>query len=729
MRLLEGGSLVEHLGRFRDDPKAAARLVAAVARAVHHAHQRGVLHRDLKPSNILLDGAGAPHVTDFGLARRVQTDSALTQTGALVGTPSYMAPEQTTGAKGAVTTAADVYGLGGVLYALLTGRPPVQGETILDTMMQAREAAPEPPSRRNRKVERDLETICLKCLEKEPARRYGTAEALAEDLRRFLEYEPIQAQRPGLLARAQKWARRHRSVVRALGVGLVVAVVALAASTVWAWHKEKQAQDARQYADEQRHLAVNNAAAADEQRRRADQNFRQAVRVVVGLVNERFDPGAGVDLEAMRSRMPDVAIPLIQELLRGGTPTNPEGRRLTAQAYEGLGTAHMMRGELVEAVRAYVRARDIFAELAAEYPGEHTYKHEMVRIHERRIKDLRPFNLAQKYADLGLHEQAANSFRCCLRIDEISAGTEINAHMTLIDQAFCGVRLAEALRALGRRQEAEQAYGEAVVSCDSLARYPAKQVYPVFAVALQARARASRGLLLAESGRLEAADKDLREALDLADRLKPDELQLAMGILHDRARVRSALGNVLWAEGRRQEATDLFRAAEKEWRQARSTPVRDNQLAWFLATCPDTQFRNAKEAVELAKQAVKGVPEGEPWRAMGVIDWRASECRRTLAVALYRAGDWNGASEALKKAGALFGKEWGPYRQEGVDPDDSETWFFLAMTEWQLGRKEGAQQQYDGAVRSMKTHRPKDEDLRRFRDEAAHLLGIEEKKD
>jgi eukaryotic-like serine/threonine-protein kinase len=124
MKLIEGGNLAGHLDRYRADPKAAARLMAQVARAVHHAHQRGVLHRDLKPSNILLDAQGRPLVTDFGLARRVETDSGLTQSGALVGTPSYMAPEQTSGRKGAVTSAADVYGLGAVLYALLTGRPP-----------------------------------------------------------------------------------------------------------------------------------------------------------------------------------------------------------------------------------------------------------------------------------------------------------------------------------------------------------------------------------------------------------------------------------------------------------------------------------------------------------------------------------------------------------------------------------------------------------------------------
>src|SRR5260370_19793694 len=153
MKLIEGGSLADRLDQYRGDPQAAARLVATVARAVHYAHQRGILHRDLKPGNILLDSAGQPHVTDFGLARRVASDSSLTQSGALVGTPSYMAPEQTSGQRGAVTTAADGYGLGAVLYALLTGGPPFRADTVMDTLLLVREREPVPPSRSNPKVD------------------------------------------------------------------------------------------------------------------------------------------------------------------------------------------------------------------------------------------------------------------------------------------------------------------------------------------------------------------------------------------------------------------------------------------------------------------------------------------------------------------------------------------------------------------------------------------------
>src|SRR5262249_33848906 len=166
MKLVDGPSLAEVLPRYAD-PRAAARLVAEVARAVHHAHERGVLHRDLKPSNIVLDAEGRAHVTDFGLAKRIEGDVGVSVSGPVLGTPSYMSPEQASGRKGLVTTAADVYGLGAVLYACLTGRPPFRGESVVEILERVRERPPERPCLVNPRVPRDLETVCLKCLEKD----------------------------------------------------------------------------------------------------------------------------------------------------------------------------------------------------------------------------------------------------------------------------------------------------------------------------------------------------------------------------------------------------------------------------------------------------------------------------------------------------------------------------------------------------------------------------------
>jgi WD40 repeat protein len=244
MKLIEGSSLVTHMPAFQAKRGGAVQLLATVARAVHYAHQRGILHRDLKPANVLLSfsreppasagGALAggsrlndcvPLVTDFGLAKRVEGDKELTHSGAIVGTPSYMAPEQATARKG-LTIAADVYSLGAILYELLTGRPPFKAETPLDTVLQLLDREPERPRTLDPRINRDLETICLKCLEKDPHKRFGSAEALAEDLERWSRGEPITARPAGKLEMAWKWARR-KPALAALAATVLVATAAL----------------------------------------------------------------------------------------------------------------------------------------------------------------------------------------------------------------------------------------------------------------------------------------------------------------------------------------------------------------------------------------------------------------------------------------------------------------------------------------------------------------------
>ncbi len=224
MKVIAGGSLAERLDAYKNDPKAAARLVAEVAEAVSHAHQRGILHRDIKPANILLDEGGNPHVTDFGLAKRVTADAEMTASGAILGTPGYMAPEQASGHRGSITTATDVYGLGALLYAVLTGQAPFASDNVVNTLSMVREQPPESLRKRNALVPRDLEVIALKCLEKDPRRRYSSSQALAGDLRAWLESRPITARPVGPLTRTALWCKR-RPALAGLLIALVLALV------------------------------------------------------------------------------------------------------------------------------------------------------------------------------------------------------------------------------------------------------------------------------------------------------------------------------------------------------------------------------------------------------------------------------------------------------------------------------------------------------------------------
>ncbi|MFO0879312.1 MAG: protein kinase [Gemmataceae bacterium] len=225
LEFCEGGSLQQKLDGSPFTPVAAAGLVEALARAVEFAHTRGIIHRDLKPANILLTAEGAPKVTDFGLAKLVESDSGHTSTHAILGTPMYMAPEQAQGHTRDVGPLADVYSLGAILYDLLTGRPPFRGTTALDTLQMVQLVEPIPPSRLQPTIPRDLQTICLKCLEKDPARRYGSAAALAADLRAYLDHRPISARPGGTLDRTWKWVRRHPGWALAAALGLLAPVV------------------------------------------------------------------------------------------------------------------------------------------------------------------------------------------------------------------------------------------------------------------------------------------------------------------------------------------------------------------------------------------------------------------------------------------------------------------------------------------------------------------------
>ena len=225
LEFVEGGNLAGKLDGKPMPAREAARLVESLARAMQLAHSRNVVHRDLKPANILLSVDGTPKITDFGLARQLDSDSGETQAGAVMGTPSYMAPEQASGSSHEAGPAADIYALGAILYDCLAGRPPFKGKTVVETLDQVRTQEPAPPSRWQPDVPFDLETICLKCLRKEPENRYASAAELADDLRRFQAGEPILARPIGTFERGLKWARRQPAIAALVVVSSLAAAI------------------------------------------------------------------------------------------------------------------------------------------------------------------------------------------------------------------------------------------------------------------------------------------------------------------------------------------------------------------------------------------------------------------------------------------------------------------------------------------------------------------------
>src|SRR5438874_5014776 len=251
MKFVEGGQLDEVVRRTLMSIRQAAELIAKIARTVHYAHEHGILHRDIKPGNILLDAKGEPHLTDFGLARLVETESTVTRTMEVLGTPSYMAPEQAVGNNSAVSSVTDVYGLGAVLYQLLTGHPPFAGGTTFETVRLVLDTNPRKPRLWNSKLDRDLETICLKCLEKDPKRRYASAVALADDLERWLKHEPIRARRTGLITRGRKWVRRNPTSAL-----LAASLIALAAAAGWMIWKSDKLFRASQFNPPKKSIAI-----------------------------------------------------------------------------------------------------------------------------------------------------------------------------------------------------------------------------------------------------------------------------------------------------------------------------------------------------------------------------------------------------------------------------------------------------------------------------------------
>jgi serine/threonine-protein kinase len=378
LEFVDGGNLGQKAGRQPQPPRDAAGLVEALARATHYAHERGVVHRDLKPANVLLTADGTPKIADFGLAKVLDDEAGSTRTGSVVGTPSYMAPEQALGRHRDVGRTTDVYALGAILYELLTGRPPFLGATMLDTVEQVRTEEPLPPTRLQPKVPRDLETICLKCLQKDARKRYAGADELAEDLRRFLAGEPIKARPVGSAERLWRWCRRNPRLAGLSAAVALLLVTVAAGALAFAYQidrKQRETEQARAEAVEASAAAQEHARRAQAESLRADANAREAVarynlaldalNVVVGKVQTELEKTPAT--ERMRQKILLAAMDVLRKSAEQGDRSGLSER--------GLASAHMIMGNILlesgkheEAVKEFDTCHRILTELYQANP-------------------------------------------------------------------------------------------------------------------------------------------------------------------------------------------------------------------------------------------------------------------------------------------------------------------------------------------------------------------------
>jgi serine/threonine-protein kinase len=627
LEFVDGGSLDKHLAGAPRPPRPAAQLVETLARAMHCAHERGIVHRDLKPANILLRRKSEtrnpksetnpkseiprtetpsaprlgfensdlefasdfefrisdfePKITDFGLAKRLEGDAGQTRTGAIMGTPSYMAPEQAQGKTKQVGPTADVYALGVILYEMLTGRPPFRGETAWDTVQQVLTEEPVSLTRLQPRVPRDLETICLKCLAKEPGKRYPSAQALADDLRRFLASESIHARPTPAWERGVKWARRRPALAALLGVSGTAALTVLVVVLVANARLQAERDDARAARQEAEvHFRAARDAVDQMLTRLGDERLAHVPQMellrrdLLGdalrfyqqfLEHKSTDPAVRLETGRAHRRMADIHKLLDQhagaeqhyrhslaalDRLADEYPGVADHRAELASSHNNLGLLLESLGRLPEAEQAYRQGLDLLRPLADEFPTEPQYQEKAAGSSN---------NLGNVLADTGRHRESEQAYRRAVEVYTRLAADFPTVPAYQRKLATSQHNLGQQLVATNRLPEAEAVYRQALAVMERLVADGPHDTG--FRQGL-ARCHTSLGLLLGDTARPGEAEKALRQALDTQARLAADYPHVpAYRQYH--AGALTNLGHLLQRTGRPGEAEEaLGRARE-----------------------------------------------------------------------------------------------------------------------------------------------------------------------
>jgi serine/threonine-protein kinase len=690
MELIEGGSLAQRLAGTPQPARQAAALLATLAEAMHAAHQGGIVHRDLKPANILFTPDGTPKVTDFGLARRLEGGAELTFSGVPLGTPSYMAPEQARGQSRAVGPAVDVYALGVILYEMLTGRPPFRAETPTETVLQVIHQEPVPPARLNTKVPRDLETICLKCLQKEPHRRYPSAAALADDLRQFGEGRPIQARPLGLPTRTWCWGRRNPAAAALIATGLALVGLVIGGGFWLEWERgERRAESVRQEEREARavEVAVEQASALGRQGRWPDARaVLDGARSVLSssaparfgerLMQARSDANMAAKLEAIRLR-----------LSTDPTKTRATAAPLYAEAFRSYHNIDLL---IVDPAAAAARIRNsaIRETLLAYLHDWHYWALDADRVRLRAVLDWAdddPWRRAWREA---VAVRDTTVLRDTRRMVVLGASTEALVQPPLVLSGLGGVLLFDGHRAetLVFLREAQQRHPEDFWLNYLLGLYWETE-RPEVAMGYFRAAMAIRpgndeiytrlGRALLETGDAEGAIGAFGKAL---------ELNPNADVAKDMAKLRAPQGKLetvraAWEKLLKRDPPDheswfgyaelcLFLGREEDYRRARrallkrfgttKNPYHAERTARACLLLPGTD-EELRQVVAIAERAV-AEREGDKWAhsyfefVHGLADYRQGQFDRAIATMQGDASGVLGPAPRLVVALSLHGR-------------------------------------------------------------------------